>query len=177
MPAFDKIKSKIKLIIYIPQENGRDVSMTFYCFLKENKFPDSKIIVGMKRRISKHLLRTYRMGIFYNNYTKVEIERFEGNLSASKYEYCSKLSKIKMVAYVPDVSAQDNKDILYSRYSPLHLNNNPVDEIIKFMYNTIALRVYKGQFRTLLFYDNHSKNRKSKPISKKFGNFYQHETI
>jgi len=174
MPAISKEKSRIKLIVYIPQNNGEDIPRTYYNFVKNNKQSDYKIMADMERRLLNGLLSgNFRTAIFYDTKSRQELKQINGSASSSNYQFDKQKSKIKLVVYVPDFSnINGGKDIIYNRYSPLRMNKKAPFEIIDFMETTFLKGLYKGKFRTALFYMNENQGRNSKPISKIFGGFY-----
>ena len=86
MPIFDKNKSKIKMVILLKNGNenlkettttGKLVNPVWYSIISKDKKPEEHIIKKMLVRFFKSkYAQQAQMLIFYDNKTKIEIERF-----------------------------------------------------------------------------------------------------
>jgi len=171
MPALDPQKSNVKLLVYIPQIDGSDYPLTFYSFLNKNKWSNEKNIADMKRRIlNKKLHGFFNIAIFYDNITKKELERIFGEIN-QKLTFDRNKSKVKMLIYMPDVSAKS--DVVYVRYSPIQFNSKSLLQIVDLMKNMLN-GLYKNKYRTAVFYEN-LPNNKGKLLHKQFGNLYENQ--
>lgn len=171
MPALDAKKSNVKLLVYVPQIDGSDYPLTFYSFLNKNNWSNEKNISDMKRRILNNKLHGfYNVAIFYDNISKKEIERIFGEIK-QKLSFDKNKSKVKMLIYMPDVSAKS--DVVYVRYSPIQFNTKSPLEIVDLMKNMLN-GLYKNKYRTAVFYENLPDNN-GRLLHKQFGNLYKNQ--
>lgn len=66
--------SRIKMVIMLKDEYKKGSnSITYYCFISENKLSDYQIIENMKKRLLPRHRNEYNVVQFYNNETKRKI--------------------------------------------------------------------------------------------------------
>lgn len=136
--AFDKEKSRIKLMVYDQNDNGK----AFYSFIRDDRKGYEYTIKAMKLRILRDYYRQkFKKAIFFNTHTDSVIERITNDEFAQKFTK----SKVKLLVY----------DSLNKRHQffPTELENAcNIDFILGAMTGRIVNGLFNNQFNVAIFY-------------------------